>query len=207
MIALIDYGSGNLRSAAKALEAVGAAVRIIDTPAALDEAEGVVLPGVGAFGDASRNLSERGFRDPLTEWIRQDRPFLGICVGYQLLFETSLESPGATGLGVLPGRVVRFSDTTNVKVPHMGWNTLETRDARIWRGLSASPSVYFVHSYFPRPEDAELIVARSWHGEEIPAAIERSNLAAVQFHPEKSQQNGLQILRNWVEQFVPVATR
>jgi imidazole glycerol phosphate synthase glutamine amidotransferase subunit len=203
VIALIDYGSGNLRSAAKAIEAVGASVQVVDKPASLDDADAVVLPGVGAFGDASRNLDARGFREPLIEWIASDRPFLGICVGYQLLFATSEESPGARGLGVLPGKVVRFSSTTGVKVPHMGWNTLDLQPARIWRDLPPSPSVYFVHSYFPRPDDSEIVVGRSWHGEEIPAAIEQRNLAAVQFHPEKSQDNGLAILRNWVEQFVP----
>ncbi len=202
MIALIDYGSGNLRSAAKALEAVGATVRVIDSPALLDEAEGIVLPGVGAFGDASENLDRRGFRGPLCEWIAQDRPFLGICIGYQLLFESSVESPGAKGLGVLAGRVVKFRSDTDIKVPHMGWNTLQTAPARLWSGLPESPSVYFVHSYFPHPADPEIVVGRTWHGEEVAAAVERGNLAAVQFHPEKSQTVGLAILRNWIELFV-----
>jgi glutamine amidotransferase len=202
MIALIDYGSGNLRSAAKALEAVGATVRIIDSPTSLDEATGVVLPGVGAFGDASENLDRRGFRGPLCEWITQDRPFLGICIGYQLLFESSTESPGAKGLGVLAGSVVRFRNDSAVKVPHMGWNTLKTSPARIWTGLPKSPYVYFVHSYFPRPADTTLVVGRTWHGEEVSAAVERGNLAGLQFHPEKSQDVGLTVLRNWIQLFV-----
>ncbi len=199
MIALIDYGSGNLRSAARALETAGASVRIVDSPTALDEATGVVLPGVGAFGDAVEHLDASGFREPLLAWIRADKPFLGICVGYQLLFEDSVESPGARGLGVFNGGVVRFRGDTGVKVPHMGWNTLQIREARLWTGLPAEPSVYFVHSYFPRPADSALVAARTWHGEEIPAAIERGRLAATQFHPEKSQYIGLAILRNWLE--------
>jgi imidazole glycerol-phosphate synthase subunit HisH len=198
-IGIIDYGSGNLRSVSKALDAVGAHSRLVSTHNALDEIDAVVVPGVGAFGDCARHLRATGLWEPLREWIAQDRPYLGICLGYQLLFESSEESPGVEGLRVLPGVVRRFS-TTTLKVPHMGWNTLDIRqpDDRLYAGLDATPSLYFVHSYFPAPDDDSLVTATCDYAGNFAASVSRGALSAVQFHPEKSQRNGLAILRNFV---------
>ncbi len=198
MIALIDYGSGNLKSAGKALEAAGAEVRLVTAPAGLEKATAVVLPGVGAFGDAARQLEATGLMSALRDWLNNERPFLGICIGYQLLFETSEESPGARGIGFLHGKVVRFSSNTGLKVPHMGWNSLALRPSPLWDGLPTNPYVYFVHSYFPQPCDENVVIATAEYGQTIPAAIGRGNLFATQFHPEKSQETGLCILKNWV---------
>ncbi len=153
-IGIVDYGSGNLRSVSKALDAVGARTRLVPDPSALDEIDAVVVPGVGAFGDCARHLRATGLWEPLREWIAADRPYLGICLGYQLLFESSEETPGVEGLCVLPGVVRRFPPGA-LKVPHMGWNTLALRqpDDRLYAALPDSPSVYFVHSFFPVPAD------------------------------------------------------
>lgn len=198
MIALIDYGSGNLQSAGKALEAAGGEVRLARKAADLAGVSAVVLPGVGAFGDAAENLASSGMKAALLEWLRAGKPFFGICVGYQLLFASSEESPGAEGLGFLPGRVVRFRSASGLKVPHMGWNRLATRPCPLWDGLPPDPYVYFVHSYFPQPADEAIIAATTEYGETVPAAIWSGSLAATQFHPEKSQETGLRILRNWL---------
>ncbi len=198
MIALIDYGSGNLQSAGKALETVGAEVRRVSKPHELRWVSAVVLPGVGAFGDAAQNLDDSGLKPALLDWLWAEKPFLGICVGYQLLFESSEESPGIEGLGYLRGRVVRFNSGSGLKVPHMGWNRLEIRPSPLWMGLSADPYVYFVHSYFPVVQEDSLIAATTKYGERFAAAICRGSLAATQFHPEKSQRTGLTILRNWL---------
>lgn len=207
MLALIDYGSGNIRSVQNALQHEGASVELVSTPERLAAADAVLLPGVGAFGDCVRGLQTRGLWEPLREWLAEDRPFLGICVGYQLLFEGSEESPGVPGLGHFAGRVKRF-DVPGLKVPQIGWNSLEFADAAhpLWRGLPANPHVYFVHSYFPVPEDPALVSVRSTYGETFAAGVASGNVAAVQFHPEKSQQIGLGILRNFIQMaYVPVA--
>jgi glutamine amidotransferase len=198
-IGIVDYGSGNLRSVSKALDAVGARTRLVSSPAALDEIDAVVVPGVGAFGDCARHLRATGLWEPLREWIASDRPYLGICLGYQLLFESSEETPGVEGLGALPGIVRRFP-SGDFKVPHMGWNTLDIRrsDDRLYAGLPASPSVYFVHSYFPVPSDPSLITATCNYAGAFAASVSRGALSAVQFHPEKSQRTGLAILKNFV---------
>ena len=155
MIALINYGSGNLRSVGKALEQVGAAVRLVDSPSAIGDARALVLPGVGAFGDCVRNLRERDLWNPVADWLAADRPFLGICLGYQLLFEESEETPGVPGFGFFKGKVVRFPRRPGLKVPHMGWNALEfpAPDSPLWKGLPTSPHVFFVHSFYPEPAD------------------------------------------------------
>lgn len=198
-LALIDYGSGNLHSVRKALETVGAEVRIAETSAQMADANGVVLPGVGAFGDCARGLDDRGLRGPLAEWMASGRPFLGICVGYQLLFDRSDESPGAVGFGYLPGVVRRFAGGA-LKVPQIGWNALAlTRPEHpLWAGLPTDPYVYFVHSYFPVPYDPALALATSDYGEVFAAAAGRDRVWGVQFHPEKSQGAGLRILGNFV---------
>ena len=205
MVTIVDYGSGNLRSVGKALERVGASVRIADAPAGIGDPAAIVLPGVGAFGDCVRNLRERGLWQPVAEWLAADRPFLGICLGYQLLFEGSEESPGVEGFGVLRGRVRRFPAGTGLKVPHMGWNQLELvrPDHPLWRGLGASPEVYFVHSFYPVPEDPAVVTARCEYGVRFAAAAAVGRRVAVQFHPEKSQETGLAMLRNFVESIAP----
>ncbi len=205
MIALLNYDRGNLRSVQKALEAVGAAnVQLVAHPHELERARAMVLPGVGAFGDAARNLRERGLWEAVIDWVGADRPFLGICLGYQLLFEESEESPGVRGLGVFPGKVIQFPLGKGLKVPQIGWNTLsfpvaETNDCSLWTGLPENPWVYFVHSYYPAPADRSIIAAHCEYGVNFAAAISRGNIAATQFHPEKSQAVGLRILRNFVE--------
>ena len=199
MIGIIDYGSGNLRSVSNALRREGAEVSLIGSPRQLETVQAVVLPGVGAFGDCVRNLRERDLWDALRLWIESGRRFLGICLGYQVLFESSEETPGAAGFGFFRGSVRRFKEN-GLKVPHMGWNTLSlTPPANpLWRGLPADPSVFFVHSYFPVPEDASIVTSRATYGETFAASVAKDNVAAVQFHPEKSQDVGLTILRNFV---------
>ena len=198
MIALIDYGSGNIRSVSKALQREGAEVHLTGTPEELALADAVVLPGVGAFGDCVNNIKERGLWEPLNEWLAAGKPFLGICVGYQLLFESSEETPGVTGFGFFRGRVKRFDDV-GLKIPHMGWNTLDLSPNPLWKGLPANPSVFFVHSYFPVPEDDSIVTSRTTYGETIAASVSQGRIAAVQFHPEKSQAVGLSILRNFIQ--------
>jgi glutamine amidotransferase len=199
MIALIDYGSGNIRSVSKALQREGADVRLVDSPNGLTNASAVVLPGVGAFGDCVRNLKSRNLWDSMREWLDAGKPFLGICVGYQLLFDSSEEDPEEKGFGFLRGKVKRFS-TPGIKVPQIGWNSLEfTQPSHLlWRGLPENPYVFFVHSYFPVPDDASIITSRTTYGEKFAASVARGNVAAVQFHPEKSQEIGLAILRNFI---------
>lgn len=198
-LALIDYGSGNLRSVTKALQLVGAQVqRIADGPLP-DDAAAVVLPGVGAFGDSVKQLRNRGLFDQVRHWIAEGRRFLGVCLGYQLLFESSEESPGVQGFGILKGTVRRFP-VTGLKVPHIGWNQIHWgAEARtILPGLPEDPFVYFVHSYYPEPREASLIAATACYGVQFAAAVATKTLLATQFHPEKSQQSGLAILRQFV---------
>ena len=204
-IGIVDYGSGNLRSVSKALDAVGASTRLVSSPSALDEIDAIVVPGVGAFGDCASHLRGTGLWEPLREWITADRPYLGICLGYQLLFESSEETSGIGGLGVLPGIVRRFPAGA-LKVPHMGWNTLDLRqpEDRLYAGLPAEPSVYFVHSFFPVPADTSIISATCEYGGDFAASVTRGALSAVQFHPEKSQRNGLAILKNFVTSLEPI---
>jgi glutamine amidotransferase len=199
MLALIDYGSGNIRSVMNALRREHAHVELISDPARLADADAIVLPGVGAFGDCVRGLQSRGLWEPLAAWLDADKPFLGICVGYQMLFDESEESPGVRGFGFFPGKVKRFS-TPGFKVPQIGWNQLDltNRSHFLWRGLPANPHVYFVHSFFPEPDDPAIITSRSTYGETFASSAARGRVAAVQFHPEKSQQVGLGILRNFI---------
>lgn len=196
-IGVVDYGSGNLRSVCKALEAAGARTVLVSDPAQMPSLDAVVVPGVGAFGDCAANLKAAGLWDPLREWIRAGRPYLGICLGYQLLFETSEESPGVEGLGVLPGTVVRFQ-APDLKVPHMGWNTLSDMNGPLFQGLPDATSFYFVHSYYPVPGDTALISSTCEYGGKFAASISRGALHATQFHPEKSQAAGLAVLGNFL---------
>ncbi len=205
MIAIVDYGMGNLRSAQKGLEKAGHQAEITDDPDRIAGADGVVLPGVGAFKDCYEGLRSRGLVDPILEAAGSGRPFLGICVGLQLLFEESEEgaTPGEPlpkGLGILPGRVVRFPDAqkTGLKVPHMGWNRIRSvgkRPCPLLAGCDPDPFVYFVHSYYPRPSDPDVVLATCEYGVEFAAMVGRDNVYAVQFHPEKSQTQGIRILK------------
>ena len=199
MFALIDYGSGNIRSVSKALAREGADVQLVSTAAELEKADAVVLPGVGDFGDCARNIKARSLWNPLQDWLRADKPFLGICVGYQLLFEASEESPGENGFGFFAGTVRRFR-TPGLKVPQIGWNNLEFTGVKqpLWTGLPSGAFVFFVHSYFPAPADESVVTARTTYGETFAAAAARGRVAGVQFHPEKSQDVGLTILRNFI---------
>ncbi len=196
-LALVDYGSGNLRSVAKALEVCGAIVKLAASKTDLADADAVVVPGVGSFGDCARNLSASGLKEPIQEWLHNDRPYLGICLGYQLLFQTSEESPDAEGLGFFEGRVVRFPQG-QLKVPHMGWNTLERTKGPLYEGMDPSSAFYFVHSYYPAPEDSGLVSAWCDYGGGFAASISRGRVHATQFHPEKSQKAGLELLRGFL---------
>lgn len=201
MIALIDYGSGNLRSVHKALLKVGAAVRIVRQPEEVGDAHGMVLPGVGAFDDCIHALSRQGLLEAARSFMKSGRPFLGICVGYQALFEKSEEfNSCAAGLGVFPGKVVRFSEKHGLKIPQIGWNQLEVvrPDCPLFRGVPSGSYVYFVHSFFPQPADPSIVATRTVYGETFASAVWRENVFATQFHPEKSQNIGLQLLANFV---------
>lgn len=196
-IGVVDYGSGNLRSVSKALEAAGASVCLVTKANQLDAVDAVVVPGVGSFGDCAKNLRASGLWEPLAEWLKAERPYFGICLGYQLLFESSEETPGEKGFGFLEGRVVRFP-AGELKIPHMGWNTLKDARGPLYDGLTADTSFYFVHSYFPVPADASIVSGRCDYGGEFAASVSKGSLHATQFHPEKSQANGLALLRNFL---------
>lgn len=200
MIAIVDYGMGNLRSVQKGFEHVGHAATITSDPAVIRSAEKVVLPGVGAFGDCMQELRSRKLVEPVKQAIADGKPFLGICLGLQLLFEVGHEGGRHEGLGVLAGEVVRFDLPHDYKVPHMGWNQLEiARPAPILAGLTSGTHVYFVHSYYVVPADPAVIATRTTYGVPFTSTIWRDNLFATQFHPEKSQSDGLRILRNFAE--------
>lgn len=198
MIKIVDYGMGNLRSVQKAFEKIGADAQIVSRPADVAGAQKLVLPGVGAFRDAIAELKRTGLDRPVREHIAACRPFLGICLGLQLLFDVSYEDGQWEGLGVLPGKVVRFADQADLKIPHMGWNSLEfARPTRLFEGVPEGSSVYFVHSYYVVPEDESVIAARTEHGTRFVSAVAKNNLFATQFHPEKSQSVGLRVLTNF----------
>jgi glutamine amidotransferase len=203
MIAIIDYGMGNLRSVQKGFEKVGFDAVVTADPKVVLEAARIVLPGVGAFRDCMRNLETGGFVEPILRVIREGRPFLGICLGLQLLFTESEEFGSHQGLGVIPGKVVRFPDGMSVggeklAVPHMGWNQLSFHcQSPVFAGIDEGTNVYFVHSYYVRPEDAAVVATTTGYGIEFCSAICKDNLVATQFHPEKSQEKGLQILKNF----------
>ena len=207
-IAIIDYGMGNLRSVQKALERVGARADIAGSPAAAESAAALVLPGVGAFGQAMERLRREGFDTLVRDWIAADRPFLGICLGLQLLFSESEEFGPVTGLDLIPGRVVRFAgpayqahgDSPGLKIPHMGWNNLEVvRPHPVAQGVPAGAMAYFVHSYYCAPDDPEWTVITTEHGLDFTSAVGRGNLFACQFHPEKSGDVGLRMLSSFVD--------
>lgn len=198
-IAIIDYGMGNLHSAAKALEKVGAQVKVTSDPELVRQADKVILPGVGAFGDCMKNLNERGLAPVIHEVIAAGKPFLGICVGLQMLFEGSEEDPGVAGLGIFKGMVRKIA-APGLKIPHMGWNNLEYRtSSSLFQGLPPAAYVYFVHSFHAVPTDESCITAVTDYGGQVTAAVGRGLVQAVQFHPEKSSAVGLKILANFKE--------
>jgi len=199
-IAIIDYGMANLRSVQKAFEHVGVTAHIISRPDEIHHADRIVLPGVGAFADAVQTLREKELAPPILEHIKSGKPFLGICLGLQMLFDASYEDGVHQGLGVLAGKTIRFDvdQTLNLKVPHMGWNQLNLqRPSPLYKDLPANPSVYFVHSYHVVPEDPTVIATTTDYGPPFVSSIWRDNIVATQFHPEKSQKIGLQILKNF----------
>lgn len=198
MIAIVDYGSGNLRSVQKAFERLGVEASITADPNTVAAAGRIVLPGVGAFGDAMRALHDRGLVEPIREHLRLDKPFLGICMGLQLLFETGWEGGRHDGLGVLAGDVTRFDLPVGLKVPHMGWNTVAWRGAGCPAGVEDEEHFYFVHSYHVRPRDESVIAAVTDYGGPFCSAVARGRLFATQFHPEKSQAAGMRLLSSFL---------
>jgi glutamine amidotransferase len=202
MIALLDYGSGNLRSVEKALLKVGAEVRVTTTPAGLKDARAVVLPGVGAFDDCITAMQRQDLLAGVREFIQTGRLFLGICVGYQALFEKSEEfNSCAAGLGVFQGKVVRFTAQPGLKIPQIGWNQIEIArpGCPLYRGIASGSYVYFVHSFFPKPLDPTIAATRTNYGETFVSSVWKDNVFATQFHPEKSQEVGLRLLKNFVD--------
>lgn len=201
VIALLDYGSGNLRSVEKALRRVGGDVQVLTRPEAMREARAVVLPGVGAFDDCLTALQRQELLGAVQAFIDSGRPFLGICVGYQALFERSEEfNSCAAGLGVFPGRVVRFTERPGLKIPQIGWNQIQLArpDCPLFQGVDDGSYVYFVHSFYPRPADDSIVATRTTYGDTFASAIWRDQVYATQFHPEKSQAVGLRVLENFV---------
>jgi len=202
VIALVDYDSGNLRSVEKALLKVGAKVRVTRRPEALKDASAVVLPGVGAFDDCLNAMRKQELLAAIKDFIKVGRPFLGICVGYQALFERSEEfNSCAAGLEIFPGSVVRFADQPGLKIPQIGWNQLNIlrADCPLYRGIASGSYVYFVHSFFPKPADKSITATETHYGETFASSVWRDNVFATQFHPEKSQEIGLRLLKNFVE--------
>lgn len=200
MIAIIDYDAGNIRSVEKALVSLGQEVKVTGDPEEILRADKVILPGVGAFGDAMANLNRCNLVPVIHEVVKKGTPFLGICLGLQLLFERSDETPGVDGLGILKGEILRIPAVEGLKIPHMGWNSLHfENDGRLFKDLLEQSYVYFVHSYYLKAQEEEIVKASTEYGTHIHASVEKGNVFACQFHPEKSGDVGLQILKNFVE--------
>ena len=200
MIAIIDYDAGNIRSVEKALQDLGQEVTITRQGEEILAADKVILPGVGSFGDAMEKIRQYDLEDVIRRVAEQKTPFLGICLGLQLLFEQSEESPGARGVGLLKGQILRIPEGEGRKIPHMGWNSLSLQnEGRLFRGIPDGAYVYFVHSYYLKAADEKIVKASAEYGISIHASVERDNIFACQFHPEKSGDTGLQILKNFIE--------
>lgn len=200
-IIIVDYDAGNLRSVQKAFEKIGAQAQVSRDPADIARADALVLPGVGAFGECMAHLEKFGLVNPVKEFIASGRPFLGICVGYQILFEASEESPGVKGLGVFRGKCLKFDFRrgSGFKTPHMGWNQVRyTKKGRLFEGVADGSDFYFVHSFYPSPED-DITVSSTDYGITFSSSVEKGSVFAVQFHPEKSQRTGLAVLRNFTK--------
>ena len=200
MILVLDYGMSNLRSVSKALEKLGAEVEVSNRAEAVEKAQKLVLPGVGAFGDAMKELESRNLAGPIRKFTASGRPFLGICLGLQLLFDSSDENTGVSGLGILPGNVRRFVDSNRFKVPHMGWNQLEFRDDKcpLTKGIKDGAFVYLGNLYLVEAWSRDVVLADCHHGTDFAAMIWQRNVFGCQFHPEKSQDAGLKILENFI---------
>lgn len=199
MIAIIDYDAGNIKSVEKALIALEEQVVVTRNPEEILGADGVILPGVGAFGDAMERLESYGLVETIGQVAERRIPLLGICLGLQLMFESSEESPGVKGLGLLPGRIIRIPDDGGLKVPHIGWNNLKfPNEGRLFRGLPEDSYVYFVHSYYLQAQEEEIVTATTEYGALIHASVEKDNIFACQFHPEKSSGVGRKILQNFI---------
>ncbi len=199
MTAIIDYDAGNIKSVEKALQALGEEAIITREREKILNADHVILPGVGAFGDAMRKLRAYGLEEIIHEVVKKEIPFLGICLGLQLLFEESDESDGEKGLGLLPGEILRIPDEPGLKIPHIGWNSLEfPRQGRLFQGIPEDSYVYFVHSYYLKAKDESIVTATTQYGTLIHASVEKNYIFACQFHPEKSSEVGLRILKNFI---------
>ena len=200
MVAIIDYDAGNIKSVQKAIEYLGEDVIITRDPEVILNASRVILPGVGAFGDAMEKLHKYNLVDVIKEVVKREIPFLGICLGLQLLFERSDETPGVQGLGILKGEIKRIPDNGELKIPHIGWNSLSfPNKGRLYDGISEESYVYFVHSYYLDAEDKNIVVATTEYGTTIHASVEQGNVFACQFHPEKSSSVGLKIIDNFLK--------
>ena len=200
MIAIIDYDAGNIRSVEKAMAKLGQEVWITRDRERIMNADKVILPGVGSFGDAMAHLREYNLVEVIKDVVAEKKPFLGICLGLQLLYESSEETPGVEGLGVLKGKILKIPEQEGLKIPHMGWNSLHLQnDGRLFRGIEQNPYVYVVHSYYLKAEEEETVKATPEYSVKIHASVEKDNVFACQFHPEKSGDLGLQILKNFAE--------
>ena len=200
MIAIIDYGAGNIQSVSKALVHIGCEAFITRDKDKILKADGAVLPGVGSFGDTMDNMIEYGIKDTVIEYTKSGKPFLGICLGLQLLFPKSEESPDAEGLEIFDGSITKIPSGEGLKIPHIGWNSLDIKkNGGLFKGIGKNPYVYFVHSYFLNASDKSIVSAQTEYGVTIDAAVEKGNVYATQFHPEKSGETGLKILRNFAD--------
>lgn len=199
MIAIIDYDAGNIKSVEKSLNYLGEEAIITRDHDEIVNSDKVILPGVGAFADAMEKIRHYGLEETIHAVVEKNIPFLGICLGLQLMFESSDEGPGVKGLGLLPGKILRIPKSGDLKIPHMGWNNIKVKeDSRLFKGLPENPYVYFVHSYYLQADDEDIVAATTEYGVKIHAAVEKDNIFACQFHPEKSSTVGLQILKNFV---------
>lgn len=200
MVAVIDYDAGNIRSVEKAVAVLGKQAVVTRRPDEILAADHVILPGVGAFGDAMEKLQKYDLVGIIRETVAKRTPFLGICLGLQLLFESSEESEGVEGLGILPGKIVRIPEEKDLKIPHIGWNSLSyPNQGRLFQGVPEQSYVYFVHSYYLQADDAEIVKATTEYGVLIHASVEKDNIFACQFHPEKSSETGMRILKNFLD--------
>ena len=201
MIAIIDYGAGNIQSVYKALKFIGADCKVTSDKDEILNADGAILPGVGSFGDAMDTMTKRGIKDTIIEYTKSGKPFLGICLGLQLLFPESEETPGVKGLDIFKGTITKIpNQNRTLKIPHMGWNNISIKQKNgIFKGIEGEPYVYFVHSFYLKSQDKDIVAATTQYGVEIDAAVQKGNIIATQFHPEKSGEVGLKMLKNFVE--------